>query len=699
MFSCSVPITGPVLSAPIFRESSLPVVALALGSVSGLALAVGGALPSNHMSFISEEVPVASASGPEPSALPDPGLAAEAYFAGLRLAQTGSTDPAPTTLPAQAGSAPPTAAPPSAAASDPSPADISAAAARDQGQGFRFQLAPVRWGGNIGDTVSWNRTEDVPARLRHFQTANIGAASYLWQPWFLQFSANVGVTTGTESGGETDLAASSNGRDTTIIGGGDLLLFPASRFPFTASFSRTDSRTGATALADDFINTRISLRQDYAPLRTPILYSVSYDRSVLDGEAQGKDTVDVFRGSIAWRGVRQALNVDLSHNQNSPERTAGTKFDNANVNHSWQLGERVNLVNQMTFTRSTTGVGGTGLAQEIDSTTLGVNSTASWQPDTERPLSLSGGLQYFRFEFGGSSSQSASAVLSANYSYSPNISIYGSGQLSHIETPEESDVLGLATAGINYSSDAIALGQYNYTWNASGAGTVQSGLSGETASTLTSSLGHGLDRTFEIDSRSTVSLAATQGLTWIVANPTGNSIGINNGLTGTWAFRQSENFNMRLSLGASDSRFTGESEDAYTSFIAQLDGNLFIDRYSNASAAITVQSTRQDTSQNIGAQEGFVTSIYGTMGYQHNRFFGVPRLRYSALYTGNTQELNTRAQGNLDALPRNESHSFEQRLEYRVGRLDLQALARISRIEGENNAFVFFGINRAFGAF
>ena len=97
------------------------------------------------------------------------------------------------------------------------------------------------------------------------------------------------------------------------------MLFPASRFPFTASFSRTDSRTGATFLADDFINTRISLRQDYAPLRMPILYSLSLDRSVLDGEAQGKDTVDVFRGSIAWRGKEQSLNVNLSHNQNQPE--------------------------------------------------------------------------------------------------------------------------------------------------------------------------------------------------------------------------------------------------------------------------------------------------------------------------------------------------------------------------------------------
>ena len=383
----------------------------------------------------------------------------------------------------------------------------------------------------------------------------------------------------------------------------------------------------------------------------------------------------------------------------SPKLTAGTKFDSAIANHTWQLQERLNLVNSLNFTRSTTGVGGIGLSREASSTTLGLSSTANWQPDTERPLNVSGGLQYFHFDFEENRSQSASAFVSANYNYSPNISVFGSGQVSYVDTQRVQDVLGLATAGLYYTSDAIALGRFNYSWNASGAGTVQSGRSGDVATTLTSSVGHGIDRTYEIDTRSTLSLAATQGLSWIVDSSTGNSVGLRNGITGTWEFKQSDDFTMRLSLGANDSRFTGESDDAYTSFLAQLDGNLFIDRYSSVSAALTVQLTQQDTSQGVGAEQGFITSIFGTMGYQHTRVFGVPRLRYSALYTGNTQELNNRAQGNLDALPRLEAHSFEQRLEYRIGRLDLQALARLSQIEGENNAFLFFSINRAFGAF
>lgn len=700
MLFCSFPLLGPALKAPPFgRVSGFPVAALALGSVSGLALAMGGAL-QNPVDYTAPVTQAAEAVVPSVLAMDAVGEGPDSLVPeGIVLAQAAAPNlSGPSTSSPDAPARPLGAGVPVPAAAEPSPAQASAAAGKELGSGFRFEFAPLRWRGNISDSVAWARSGKEPARLRHFQSGNIGVASYLWQPWFLQFSANVGLTTGTERGGDTSVPGARGGRDTTVVGGADFLLFPASRFPFTASFSRTDSRTGATQLADDFTNTRISLRQDYAPLRSPLLFSVGYDRSEVDGQVQGKDVVDVFRGSMSWRGAQQQLNVNLSHTQNTTEGFTGTRFDSAIANHTWQLRERLNLTNSLTLSSSTTGIAaGSG---GVRSSTFGLSSIANWLPDTERPLSISGGVQYYHFDFGGSNSQTANALLSANYSLSPNLSIYGSSQIAHITTAENTDVIGLITAGAYYNSDLITFGGFGYTWNASTAGTTQWSDASGNASTLTASIGHGINRSFQTGERSTLTLAANQGVSGIVAKPTGNSVGLSHGLNGSWTFRQSDAFTMRFTLGASDSRFVGDSDNSYQSLSAQLDGNLYLDRYSSASAALTVQSIRQDLGAELQtADRGFRTNVYGTLGYQHNRVFGVPLLRYSLLYTGNTQQLNGRAQGNPDAPPKNVAHALEQRLDYRIGRLDLQALARFSKIEGENNSFVFFSINRAFGAY
>jgi hypothetical protein len=87
----------------------------------------------------------------------------------------------------------------------------------------------------------------------------------------------------------------------------------------------------------------------------------------------------------------------------------------------------------------------------------------------------------------------------------------------------------------------------------------------------------------------------------------------------------------------------------------------------------------------------------GGATYQHLRVFGVAQLRYLAIYERSDYQLNTRLQGDINALREQVAWSFEQRLEYRIGKLETRLSYRLAEIDGKKNALLFLRIAREFG--
>jgi hypothetical protein len=156
-------------------------------------------------------------------------------------------------------------------------------------------------------------------------------------------------------------------------------------------------------------------------------------------------------------------------------------------------------------------------------------------------------------------------------------------------------------------------------------------------------------------------------------------------------------------LSLSDSRSWGASEGRFQMVNLQLTRRTQLSRTSSWSANITTQATRNEASDidpftgllRLQAP-GWQHFHTGTVSYENQRVFGVPRLRLTVLLSANSQQLDRRAAGDIDAPIERISESFESRLDYTVGRLDLRLSARQARVEGRPVSSVFVRAQRRF---
>ncbi|MGY0195501.1 hypothetical protein ACWA7J_10545 [Leptothrix sp. BB-4] len=114
-----------------------------------------------------------------------------------------------------------------------------------------------------------------------------------------------------------------------------------------------------------------------------------------------------------------------------------------------------------------------------------------------------------------------------------------------------------------------------------------------------------------------------------------------------------------------------------------------LSRYSSWNGNLTAQGSRSDTTQidvftgqtRLGGP-GWLPFYSGSLSYEHLRVADVPRLRYTATLTVNSQSFESRAAGDIDALRERVTASIENRLDHTVGQLELRLLARAARVDG-----------------
>ena len=150
------------------------------------------------------------------------------------------------------------------------------------GTGFKlWKIAPIRWGGNLAMDLRGVSAQGQPRQVQLAESANLRAASFIWQPWFAQVSGEMTLLATQQRQGQGSQgvsAASGSGiKFTSLTGGAQLALFPVSRFPFTASFSQTDNRAGGELTYNQYTSRRYDLTQSYAPPQGGSNYRLSYN--------------------------------------------------------------------------------------------------------------------------------------------------------------------------------------------------------------------------------------------------------------------------------------------------------------------------------------------------------------------------------------------------------------------------------------
>lgn len=577
---------------------------------------------------------------------------------------------------------------------------------------FGMTLAPIRWGGYTQDFFRYTQNTEQSPTLDHSQQLDLHAESYIWQPWFALVNGNIGIGRGVQS--------SDNNGDTkvnSLTGTGTLQVFPQSRFPFTASFSASDSTTNSSLSESGTRSERFSFRQQYRPKTGNATFAATYDNSVIRNRTSGDDSVINWRGMYGDQIGFHGISVELTRTESEREQgREGLLLDAINATHSYSPKPGLSITSTAHLSDSEQRQFQDIASQLVDTTHsryLQASSSANWRPKEDLPLNFSGGINFFKVESdvnGGdpSESQSLNGNLGVSYFFNPTpqLTIGLSGSVMALTaTSDEIDqrsVYFTENATANYAGDPLTLGNFSYNWNLNSNvihQTLKSNLT-ESSSTYSMTAGgsHNLNRMFRLNETSTINLAINQSLTSRWSGQSDQNSTLSTGGNVSWQVTPSNSTSASIHLSATDTRMMGSQTSDSQYLTLQGNGRIQLSGYSNLTATAGFQWNRQgasSTDANSQAPVSTYTNI--NIAYQHSRAFKINNLSYTAQGTWNMQNTDSGDQGGAGGNEPLIGYSLDQRLQYRLGRIDLGAAATFTYQDGKENALLWLHVGRTFG--
>lgn len=573
------------------------------------------------------------------------------------------------------------------------------------GTGLRaWGIAPIRWGGYLDLQYHSASAEGQPRRRQLVESLTFRGSSYIWQPWIAQVSGDATLFAAQarvdNDGGETS--------SRNVVGGGQLALFPMSRFPFTATYRESDSRVSGELVTNAYTSRRYGLTQSYTPPQGGSNYRLSYDRSGVTSEALGTDTAKALNASMNWSGGFHTLNVSGNTYTNTRDYSGDTSsLESTYVGYSYRPASTFAVENVASYSDTEYHLVGGGLPMDLRSRYLQLSSFATWRPAETSPLRVSGGARLFENRTGSNGAtvdaQTLTAHAAASYALSSNANLRGGGSVTRTTRGSVSSVHSDQNVGADYYSDQIRLGEYSYVWN---AGTTLGNQTGGESSrqTVSGQLGHRVTRNIALDVGSALGINAGQSYSAMRDSlaPTSQSLTHQGGVS--WSRRASQDTSTLVSLNVSDSRTRGYAEQHFQLVNLQGSGQMQFSRYSSANANMTLQATRQTTYPAFATGATTPPTTYtsssagGSLSYTHARAFDVPRLSYYALLSLNQQQGRSRFEGDINAPIEQVNWSLEQRLGYAIGRLESQLSLQVAETGGRTYGLLLFRVLRRFGA-
>lgn len=562
----------------------------------------------------------------------------------------------------------------------------------ESGTGLKlWSVAPIRWGGDIGLSLLRTQVEGQPGQTHLMQTTNFRGSSYFWKPWFAQVNGDVSLVLARSHQGASGAPGGGDMSSNRVEGGGTLALFPVSRFPFTAFFRKSDSRTSGELTTNPYTMRRYGLTQSYSPKQGGSTYRLSYNRSDIDSAVSGSDRAEALAGSVSMHRGFHTLNLNARRYTNTNSKSGdSSSIRTASASHSYRPSSTFTVDSLANVNRTQYDLASGSTPLNLDSRYRQLNTFATWRPRQDSPWRLTGGARFYGYESGTNvESRSLSVNAAATYTLSRNTTFNASGQFTQVSSNANEKVLSVQRGGVDYNSDPIKLGKYSYTWttganveNRTGEGNSGRGLGARIGHRLTRSVALGKDSTLRLDAGQDYSKRYDTG-------PYTSQTLVHSG-GAIWQLTLSESASTQLSATASDTRTTGYGEQHFQLINLQGSGRWVFSRWSSLGANMTLQATRQ-------VENSFSTSLSGNLDYEHTRAFGVSRLRYHALLNINQYRNGTRLDGNIDAPLQPVNWSFEQRLEHDIGRLQTRLSLRVADVGAAKNWIIFLRVLRTFG--
>lgn len=569
-------------------------------------------------------------------------------------------------------------------------------------------MAPIRWGGSISAGLSRRTTDADAGSSNQIYEGRLRASSYVVAPYIALISGDVALTSVRSQSDSAGSAGASNLTGTSVTGSGTLNVFPQSRFPFQASLAVSDSRNESTFTDTNTRSVRYSLRQDYRPEAGKWATSAQYDRSQLEGDF-GADTVDRVSGNFSNSFGKHTLSANGTASSN--ETTDSTLRDYFAVsNHGYLFSDELRIDSTASMTAQEFDLNANNNAVSGSSHSAQVFSFASWTPQDSKWRGTAN-ARYFQVgsTVAGNTVSNSNVGIAGSLTYqaSRNLNVFGSVSANSAGSGGFSSSQSL---GAGYSGDPITIGDYYYTWYSSGSLGNSSSSEGISSRSTSVTAGHSLQRSWRLSELAQLSGSVNQ--TAGTSRSTGLGSRTSTSLTHSASLSLQANPSDRLSgflsTSVSDSRSLGDNPSTFQLVNVQLSGNWRISVYSEMSSNLTWQMSRQQN-EPFATEVGFESttersqssSISGNLGYRHARAFGVRGLRYSLDFRANQNQLDSRTSGNPDASrdPDQATMDLDQRLKYRIGRLDTELQFRIAEIQDRRSSLIFVRVTRDFGAF
>jgi hypothetical protein len=556
-----------------------------------------------------------------------------------------------------------------------------------------WQLAPWRIWGDLAYDFRRTAAEGQPDFTRHSAIANVNFSTYLYEPWVAIVTAGLGLTASRLNDGEL------SGNDNFVSGYARLNIFPASRFPFEARFLRSDSDIGNEAGADQTYRlTRYGVTQRYRSEDGRDQYAVSFDRFTQDGTSVGKDIQSALQVDANTR-FRRDHEIQLmgtwNHNRrvNTAERN---DYETLLARHAFRPDSTVSWENSVNLTQTTSRF----VSAESDLRIFQLSSVAFWRPENQ-PLTVNGSVRAFSLDNGTGQGSSRTRVVNASagltYSVSRNLRALAGISLTDTEAGNQHNRAATGTFGATYQGDTNQWGKFRHDWFAAGTGIVTSGASDRNGFLFNGTLGNSLSRGFDLGDGEALTFNVAQNLSALAGAAAEGSQQLFHSGSVTW--NKSEplsNSTSFIRLSATDSRYLNGGREILQLVNLQLTRSLEIDRDRALSGNLTFQTTRR-TSQRTGVDSSIndgkpESTISGDLVYRHQNIFAVPRLVYFSQLRLNRQE-----QIQAFAAPgERELRSWENRLDYNIGRLETRFLVRIAEIDGSRQWLLMFRVTRRF---
>lgn len=590
------------------------------------------------------------------------------------------------------------------------------AVAGANGSGIRWRPAPIAVGGNVALDERWSRAGDGLSSRQTLLSANVDLATYVWQPWFVQLRGGAGLLLA--QGSNTDPGGERRKDDSTAWTGRlGLLVFPMSRFPFELRGDVSDSRTNSDFVGSDYRSRRLTASQSYRPPTGSESYNLTYEQSTLSSARLPDDTVRSVRGLMT--GTRGSHGFELSGSHTLNERDAAadaTRVTALAARHNYRPSHALTVDSLATRNEARVRASALDLATEIRQ----LSSFATWRPQQgdrlyspEHRFYLTGSVRFVESRTGSADAaaetRSVNGTVGASYDITRQLRASGAVAASEITFADESTTLASETLALTYVPDALLLGRWRYAPSAAiNASGTQGAVEGDRA-TFGAQFVHGLSRHWA-DGGGSVSFNVSQSAGAVhdtlrsdVDRTLGHSAGLN------WQSGGGSSTQSFAGFSASDSRSYGETDSAFQLVNLQFTLRTQLTRTASWSGSLTAQAARArfDAARSgplppgpqVTADDGWRKYYSGTLTYENARAFDVPRLRFTLLASANSQQLERRSEGDVDAPRERIDHLLEARLDYAIGRLDARLTLRTAKVEQRRHDVLFFRVNRRFGAY